>query len=549
VAWLVGKSGPTQSGHDMAPRTRLASTLDPAKVEHAGVAVGSGRSLSQNRLVVTADAVQAAASQAAAAASQAAASASAADAGYSQSISLTNANNASASATAAAASEAATAAAVAVEAAARTAADALLMPKTGGQFSGSTGVTVLGGPGYANAYGEGTAGLFLRQTDAGANLKTSQIQQLSGALYVRLLNDDFSIKYTPLSFNADGTSQFNGNVTLTGNVNHLLTIEGSSAAFVRLKDTGSSANNKITDIVQDGGATIFRHLNDDTTIKTVPMYFGNSGFVVMPNYMFVGEGGGNGQLRINSGSASTAPWIGWYNSSGQRLGYMGDSNTNLLLWLENGAAFTIGNGAMQIPGWTTAGRPASPQDGYFGRNTDLGQVEFYLDGAWSTLTRTLGATDKWAEVTATSVVDISIPAGARGLRIWGTWAPVSSGQFLCMHTSHGGGVFDNSAGNYSWSYWERIGNAQTPGGQANYNYCRLGAQVQGLDLCPFDVVVTTTDTSGYSTFWARSMGWSGTHSVEWMSSGFRNSTTALAAVRLLSSSGNINRMRYTVEPF
>jgi hypothetical protein len=37
-------------------------------------------------------------------------------------------------------------------------------------------------------------------------------------------------------------------------------------------------------------------------------------------------------------------------------------------------------GAANLPTWTTAGRPASPADGYFGKNTDLGCIEFWDAG-------------------------------------------------------------------------------------------------------------------------------------------------------------------------
>jgi len=57
---------------------------------------------------------------------------------------------------------------------------------------------------------------------------------------------------------------------------------------------------------------------------------------------------GAGGFYIDRGTSSTSPYISWFNGSGTRLGYMGYSNTNVGLYLENSAAFTITGGNVGI---------------------------------------------------------------------------------------------------------------------------------------------------------------------------------------------------------
>ena len=57
---------------------------------------------------------------------------------------------------------------------------------------------------------------------------------------------------------------------------------------------------------------------------------------------------GTGGLYIDRGTSSTSPYISWFNGSGTRLGYMGYSNSNIGLYLENSANFTITGGNVNI---------------------------------------------------------------------------------------------------------------------------------------------------------------------------------------------------------
>jgi hypothetical protein len=57
---------------------------------------------------------------------------------------------------------------------------------------------------------------------------------------------------------------------------------------------------------------------------------------------------GAGGLYIDRGTSSTSPYISWFNGSGTRLGYMGYSNSNIGLYLENSAAFAITGGNVGI---------------------------------------------------------------------------------------------------------------------------------------------------------------------------------------------------------
>ena len=62
-----------------------------------------------------------------------------------------------------------------------------------------------------------------------------------------------------------------------------------------------------------------------------------------------------GYVRVQAQtSGSNTGWVGWYNGSGTRLGYMGSDPSNMKLQLENGAIFDV-NGNMDVSGTATVG--------------------------------------------------------------------------------------------------------------------------------------------------------------------------------------------------
>jgi hypothetical protein len=449
----------------MAPRTRLASTLDPAKVEHAGVAVGSGRSLTQSRLVVTADAVDAATSASAAATSAAAAATSAAAAATQAANALTSAGNAdtseaaalasqiaaASSAAAAAASEAATAAAVAAEATLRANADTALQ----NNINLKANIASPTFTGTVSGVTKSMVGLGNVDNTSDANKPVSTAQAT-----------------------ADGLRALKAGDTFTGD----LTID-KGVPRITFHDSAATANTR----------------------------------------------------RFAPYAETNAFGIAAYN----------DAN----VWQR--ALITLPHAGGVIPThWATVNRPASPGNGTIGYNVDTNQIEFYKNG-WHTLESNLGTLLKWNDVAAaTATVDIVWPSGARGIRVSGSWCPTTNGQFLCMHTSHdSGSSWSNAAGNYGWGHWVDVGTSRTGLANADYSYCQIGGQPSNTDLQAFEVVVVSTDGTGYTSFWGRSTGYDGTNSVNYTSAGFRKSTTAVNGVRLLPASGTMRDMRYVVEYF
>jgi hypothetical protein len=351
---------------------------------------------------------------------------------------------------------------------------------------------------------------------------------------------------------AGGT--FTGGVGLDYAGNAVFSIFGGAAGFLRMGDKGAGANLKYYDAVVNDGTLSFRSLNDDTSTKNTPLTLNADNSVSLASALFAGSvGAGNGYARVNPGHASGAGWVGWYNSSGNRLGYMGDSNTNIHLALENSAIFQISGGAVQLPSWTTATRPASPQDGYIGRNSDTGQIEFYHTSIWRTLFATPGVDLKWNEATPGAAVDIRFPANSWGMRIRGLWMNGTTGANLLIRTSADFSSFASGASDYVQSgYFLQEGSTLSGANTGTSTSLFAGAAIHVTTLVmPFELTITSGGSGQYPHIVSHSHGFNaGANGTTLLAEGYRNSTASIGAggIRLLASSGNIAAMRYHVEP-
>jgi hypothetical protein len=74
---------------------------------------------------------------------------------------------------------------------------------------------------------------------------------------------------------------------------------------------------------------------------------------------------GAGGLYIDRGTSTNSPYISWFNGSGLRLGYMGFSNTNVGLYLENSAIFAISGNVSMARFSATVGFSSYTGDGLF----------------------------------------------------------------------------------------------------------------------------------------------------------------------------------------
>jgi hypothetical protein len=221
----------------MAPRTRFSGTLDSSRTEHSFVRTGGN--VGRSTLIFTADAEDAAASAAAALASENAAE-----------TAETNA-------------EAALATMIAAD----------YMPKTGGEFTGDIQVSNDSGEATITVYGTTHGAYWMGDTTAGANLKWSRIAHEEGATYFQLMNDDFSLKNTALTINANATATFGATVTINSGE---LVIERASP-LVRLKDTSSTANTRQFSMAAESNALSFNAYNDAGVWQRTLGFFDHTG--------------------------------------------------------------------------------------------------------------------------------------------------------------------------------------------------------------------------------------------------------------------------------
>jgi hypothetical protein len=186
----------------------------------------------------------------------------------------------------------------------------------------------------------------------------------------------------------------------------------------------------------------------------------SSGVATFSGTIVQSPSSGAGGFYIDRGTSSTSPYISWFNGSGTRLGYMGYSNTNVGLYLENSAAFTItgGNtllgtatsnasmgqtGALQVAGGirATSGLLTSIEVGTIAQNTtttvNIDYSGLYLitnggnNSALIMFTRAGGSRGAQLVSSTNSNGDIVVgttsePAGGNYLRIWSSAVGVFS---------------------------------------------------------------------------------------------------------------------------
>jgi hypothetical protein len=66
----------------------------------------------------------------------------------------------------------------------------------------------------------------------------------------------------------------------------------------------------------------------------------------------VRQAGANGYIQMSTGTTSATGYIAWHLPNNNRLGYIGDSTTNVQLNLENSALFVVSGGAAKFAGGT-----------------------------------------------------------------------------------------------------------------------------------------------------------------------------------------------------
>jgi len=117
---------------------------------------------------------------------------------------------------------------------------------------------------------------------------------------------------------------------------------------------GTAANPSIRFFA--GASGLYSTTGDDlgiTTNGTSRLYISSTGTATLSGTFVQSPSSGSGGFYIDRGTSTQSPYISWFNGSGTRLGYMGYSNTNVGLYLENSANFVVSGGNVLI-GTTSA---------------------------------------------------------------------------------------------------------------------------------------------------------------------------------------------------
>jgi hypothetical protein len=257
------------------------------------------------------------------------------------------------------------------------------MPKTGGTFTGDTGIVAASGAATLYAEGATHGQLQLKDTGAGANLKLFRILTDDGVTSFANYNDNGTWKNTPLTLNADGSATFGSRVYALGRFYSTGTYPG-----YQFNDTDAATDRKVAEFAYDGGTLGFHRYSDAAVYADTPFYMDSSGVFVMTyggsslgEFRSVGtitmQRATGGNVRLNSdGSATRTGWIEWRRASDARVAYMGytlDSGNYVDLCFDvDGGYLNMVNGDVRLDNRAPAQRPTGLA-GMLGYNSDADQ--------------------------------------------------------------------------------------------------------------------------------------------------------------------------------
>jgi hypothetical protein len=135
------------------------------------------------------------------------------------------------------------------------------MPSSGGEFVQKSGDTMTGNVTVTSD----VPGLYLNDTGGEAGLKRFVVYADDGRLSFGSLDDDGNFERILGYFN------HGGNFVVQSAADANIYLDGATSGNVYFIDSGSSANNRISNIYSSDGTFIFAHLNDDYTVKTTSM--------------------------------------------------------------------------------------------------------------------------------------------------------------------------------------------------------------------------------------------------------------------------------------
>ena len=231
--------------------------------------------------------------------------------------------------------------------------------------------------------------LTFTDTDASANSKKFAIDKDGGTVYFYNLNDDNTLKNTPLTLNADGTATFGGSVSFAS-------VEAKGTwPGVAFWDTDAAAGRKRSLLKYADGELVLIRLDDAGAIVDYPWGIYSTGHASTPSYMWAGYGiysagdtrtygscyvqkntGGNIRMCADGGAARTG-WLEWRRQDNSRVAYMGyvldGDNAMYLQFDTSGGKFEVGGGCVRAG---TGLQTKEGSSGAYGGST----VNFAWDG-------------------------------------------------------------------------------------------------------------------------------------------------------------------------
>jgi hypothetical protein len=100
-----------------------------------------------------------------------------------------------------------------------------------------------------------------------------------------------------------GATTLSNDLTINKTGNGFFSINGTDAAFIRLQDSGGSTNQKYVDFVTDNGSFDIRLLNDDTSVKSIPIAIAPTGGIGVAGDVTVT----GGALSVSHNNSATVP--------------------------------------------------------------------------------------------------------------------------------------------------------------------------------------------------------------------------------------------------
>ena len=193
----------------------------------------------------------------------------------------------------------------------------------------------------------------------------STIKRVSGDYLIKSLNPGDSVMIQDGSTTIDGNLTVTGNAVLVGNINADKIFSGTSNVEIPLPN-----GNVTVGVGGVGNLAVF----STTGVSVTGNITGN--YILGNGSQLTGVAASSANFPISSGNTTTTSFV-----------VTGDTSGNLVMSATSQIVdFSSNTGSFGVPSGTTAQRPSSPVNGMIRYNTTLNVLEFYSNGAWSSIT-------------------------------------------------------------------------------------------------------------------------------------------------------------------